>query len=195
MAQGTYENESRLLQALRQGDEQAYYHLYKVHYPMVLHFVVNNNGSEEEAQDLYQEALSVVYEKITEDQLEINCALKTYIYAICKNKWLKYLTRQKRRLFQVEDFERVPQTLKKEIAKDRRERMMEILEKSLDELGQPCKTILEMFYFKFASMDAISQALGYTNAANAKNQKYKCLKRMKTIFNAYWSKIEGHYDE
>ena len=55
------------------------------------------------------------------------------------------------------------------------------LMESLKELGDPCKSILMYFYYEQFSMEKIAETLGYTNADNAKNQKYKCLKRLKTI--------------
>jgi DNA-directed RNA polymerase specialized sigma24 family protein len=53
---------------------------------------------------------------------------------------------------------------------------------SLDSLGQPCRSILEDFYIKDLTMDETAGKFGYTNADNAKNQKYKCLQRLKKLF-------------
>ena len=49
-------------------------------------------------------------------------------------------------------------------------------------LGEPCKTIIEDFYINNRSMKEICEEFGYTNADNAKNQKYKCLQRLKKLF-------------
>jgi hypothetical protein len=49
-------------------------------------------------------------------------------------------------------------------------------------MGEPCKTILEDYYIRKMSMQDISEKFGYTNAENAKNQKYKCLMRLKKLF-------------
>jgi DNA-directed RNA polymerase specialized sigma24 family protein len=53
---------------------------------------------------------------------------------------------------------------------------------SLSGLGEPCRTILEDFYVRDLSMESISQKFGYTNPDNAKNQKYKCLQRLRKLF-------------
>lgn len=53
---------------------------------------------------------------------------------------------------------------------------------SLQELGEPCKTLIEDFYVQQLSMDQIAEKFGYTNSDNAKNQKYKCLQRLKKLF-------------
>ena len=49
-------------------------------------------------------------------------------------------------------------------------------------LGEPCKSLLEAFYLKKKSMQEIAGSFGYTNSENAKNQKYKCLMRLKKLF-------------
>ena len=56
------------------------------------------------------------------------------------------------------------------------------MEKAIGSLGEPCKSLLEAYYFQKKSMHEIAAGFGYTNADNAKNQKYKCLMRLKKIF-------------
>ena len=53
---------------------------------------------------------------------------------------------------------------------------------ALQLLGEPCKTIMEDFYIHNRSMQEICERFGYTNADNAKTQKYKCLQRLKKLF-------------
>jgi DNA-directed RNA polymerase specialized sigma24 family protein len=57
-----------------------------------------------------------------------------------------------------------------------------LMDKALLQLGEPCKTIIEDFYIHNKSMQDISEKFGYTNADNAKTQKYKCLQRLKKLF-------------
>jgi hypothetical protein len=52
----------------------------------------------------------------------------------------------------------------------------------LDKLGDPCSKMLKAFYFNKKSMQEICTEFGYTNADNAKTQKYKCLTRLKKLF-------------
>ena len=59
---------------------------------------------------------------------------------------------------------------------------LKLMNISLEELGEPCKSILYDFYIAKLKMEKIAQKMQYTNAANAKNQKYKCLQRLKKIF-------------
>jgi hypothetical protein len=56
------------------------------------------------------------------------------------------------------------------------------MEKAISSLGEPCKSLLEAYYLEKKNMQEIAMNFGYTNADNAKNQKYKCLMRLKKIF-------------
>jgi len=59
-----------------------------------------------------------------------------------------------------------------------------MMEKAIGSLGEPCKSLIEAFYIQKRNMQDIASQFGYTNADNAKNQKYKCLMRLKKLFFA-----------
>jgi hypothetical protein len=61
-----------------------------------------------------------------------------------------------------------------------------MMEKAILGLGEPCKTLLEAFYVQKKNMQEIASAFGYTNAENAKTQKYKCLLRLRKIFFSHY---------
>ena len=84
-------NEQALLKGLAQNDSKAVEALYKSHFTMIQHFVLNNNGSFDDARDLFQEAMITLYEKVQSDSFVLSCQIKTYLFSICKNLWLKRL--------------------------------------------------------------------------------------------------------
>ena len=181
--------DDELLMGLADGSDDALTQLYRRYFPMVLHFVTTNNGSEDDAKDIYQEALIVLFEKVRSGSLELHCQLKTYLYSVSRRLWLKQLTQKSR--FMVRDVE-IP--VADEIATDHlnddlayheeRDRQFDLMADSLDRLGEPCRTLLDDFYIQHLSMQDITEKFGYTNADNAKTQKYKCLMRLKRLFFA-----------
>jgi len=62
-----------------------------------------------------------------------------------------------------------------------------IMERALNSLGEPCKSLIEAYYIHKKGMTDIATQFGYTNADNAKNQKYKCLMRLKKLFFAQYN--------
>jgi len=156
--------------------------IYKAYFPMVLQLVITNSGSEDDAKDIFQESIIVLYDKVKAGNFELNSKLKTFLYSVCRRLWLKRLSVKSRNSANITDFEEtlaVEHDLEYHEEKDRQFKQMD---EALEHLGEPCKTIIEEFYINGKSMQEICEMFGYTNADNAKNQKYKCLQRLKKLF-------------
>ena len=175
-------NEQALLKGLAQNDSKAVETLYKSHFTMIQHFVLNNNGSFDDARDLFQEAMITLYEKVQSDSFVLSCQIKTYLFSICKNLWLK-------RLQQMGKYSAPLSTEEESIAVEadleafqKKDAAFTIMNRALKSLGEPCKSLLEGYYLNKKGMQELAEDFGYTNADNAKNQKYKCLMRLKKLF-------------
>jgi RNA polymerase sigma factor (sigma-70 family) len=156
--------------------------LYLAYFPMILQLVLNNNGNEDDAKDIYQEAIIVLYNKVKRGDFELSAKLKTYIYSICRRLWLKRLKQMNRYGGDIKDFED-HFTVEEEVERHQeRDLQLSKMADALQLLGEPCKTIMEDFYMNNRSMQEICERFGYTNADNAKTQKYKCLQRLKKLF-------------
>ncbi|GAA3984348.1 hypothetical protein GCM10022407_31770 [Hymenobacter antarcticus] len=180
-----------LIAAIRGGDERALAQLYRLHWPMVSHFVLQNSGSEDDAQDVYQEGVMVFYEKVRDGSLELTCQIKTYLYAVCRRLWLKRLTSKSRfgvRLLDEEEHGSLLNTGAEEdlLAAEEQDRRFATMADALQHLGEPCRSLIEGFYLLDKSMQDLTTEFGYTNADNAKNQKYKCLVRLKKLFFTHY---------
>ncbi|MBO9675263.1 MAG: sigma-70 family RNA polymerase sigma factor [Sphingobacteriaceae bacterium] len=156
--------------------------LYKAYYAMVLQFILNNNGDEDDAKDVYQEAIIVLYNKIKEGNFELSSKLKTYIYSVCRRIWLKKLNLNSKKAGNITDYEDVLAVEEDVVAHEEKDAAFVKMQSALDHLGEPCKTIIQDFYIHDLSMQDICEKFGYTNTDNAKTQKYKCLQRLKKIF-------------
>lgn len=149
---------------------------------MVQSLIINNNGATDDARDVFQEAMIVLYEKSRTPDFELNCQLKTYIYSVCRRLWLKKLARSKRYIPEIHEMANtVPVEDDLEVQELRNQEFL-VMEKALAGLGEPCKSLLEAFYLQKKNMSEIAAGFGYTNTDNAKNQKYKCLMRLRKLF-------------
>ena len=167
-----------ILEYIRKGDTKAFREIYVDYFGMVRYLIINNNGTEDEAKDIFQEAMVLLYEKANEGNFELSSSLKTWIYAVCRNKWLKQLEKKKKN-FRFTDFEQFDAV--EEVAEENNS-MHEALRTSMSRLGVGCRKILLLFYYFKKSMDEIGTELNYTNADNAKAQKYKCIQKLKAIY-------------
>ena len=164
------------------NSEEALNKLYIGYYPMVLQFILNNNGDEDDAKDVYQEAIIVLYNKIKSGNFELSSKLKTYLYSVSRRIWLKKLAQHSKKANNIADFEDVL-TVDEDVEQhEQKDMQFDKMKTSLESLGEPCKTIIEDFYIHNLSMQDICEKFGYTNSDNAKTQKYKCLQRLKKLF-------------
>ena len=162
--------DSEVLAKIEEGDESALDFLYKKYYRMMTKLVLTNSGTEDEARDIYQDALIVFWEKAKSGKLVLTSKISTFIYSICLNLWRKELER-KSRLSNEEKDDVDYQDL------ETRERNR-IIRECIDELGDTCRRILMYYYFDGYSMNDIAEKLGYANTDTAKTKKYKCKKRL-----------------
>ncbi|MEY3325013.1 MAG: hypothetical protein RL316_621 [Bacteroidota bacterium] len=171
-----------LLKGLAEGDRKSIELIYKSHFNMIQTLVINNSGSTDDARDLFQEALVVLYEKVRMGSFELNCQLKTYLYSVCKRLWLKRLQQSSRYVAPDTEVESTVSVEEDMAVHEKRDADYELMNKAIGSLGEPCKSLLEAYYINKMNMQDIASQFGYTNADNAKNQKYKCLMRLKKIF-------------
>lgn len=169
---------AELIQKIREQDSNTLKAVYKEVYPMVKKYIIKNSGSEDDAADVFQDALYLLIKKCENPGFELTSKLSTFVVGIAKNLWLKKLTKSKVDLASYQD-ELIIENLddNESIQLER----ASFVKRCIDALGEPCKTIIVQFYFEQASMQEIAESLKYTNANNAKNQKYKCLMRLKKM--------------
>ena len=180
-------NEQALLKGLANNDAKAVEALYQRHFSTIQHFVINNNGSFDDAKDIFQEAMITLYEKVQNDAFTLTCQIKTYLFSICKHLWLKRLQQMGKYnspLSAVEESISVEADMEEFEQKDA---AYAIMDRALNSLGEPCKSLLEGYYLNKKGMQELAAEFGYTNSDNAKNQKYKCLMRLKKLFFAQYN--------
>ncbi|MGV3767980.1 MAG: RNA polymerase sigma factor [Chitinophagaceae bacterium] len=182
----TDHNEQHLLEGLAQNDRKAIESIYRAHYNVIQTLIINNNGSADDARDVFQEALVVLFEKVKSGSFELHCQIRTYLYSVAKRLWLKRLQQIKPFTGDIAYAEETISVEEDAEMHDKKQESFRIMENSLDHLGEPCRSLLKAYYMEKQPMAEIAAHFGYTNADNAKNQKYKCLTRLKKIFFAQY---------
>lgn len=189
----TENNDNHILEGLAKNNSEAIKEIYKKNFGLIQAFVINNKGSQDDARDIFQEAMITLYEKANDESFVLTSQIRTYLYSVAKNLWLKKLQKQSRYLntevVEMEETISVEEDLEYHEQKDEE---FNIMQSALNNLGEPCKTLLEEFYLNNKDMAAITEMFGYTNTDNAKNQKYKCLVRLKKLFFASYHNLKDN---
>ncbi len=161
------------------GDEGALDLVYQKYYRMMTKLVINNSGTEQEAKDIYQDALVVFWQKAISGNLVMTSKMSTYIYSICFNLWRKELERKKRHTSEQKDSSEFQEH-------DKAERI-KIIGECVSELDDTCRKVLTYFYFDGMSMQDIAEKLGFANTNTAKTKKYKCKKKLDELVKRKYS--------
>lgn len=181
--------DQELLEGIAADDERSIDIVYRQNFELILKLVHNNNGTYDDARDIFQEAMLVLYDKCKQPDFRLTCKIPTFLYSIARRLWLKKLQRTNRYVSTEEGLE---DTVPVDDVLEEKEKLdadFELMEAAMLGLGEPCKSLLEAYYFEKKQMAEIAEDFGYTNADNAKNQKYKCLMRLKKLFFAQYKNV------
>lgn len=163
---------------MRRGDEEALVILFDANRRMVTSYVRNNSGTRDDAEDMLQEALIVLWEKVRSGNFNYSAKLSTFIGGVVKNLWHRRLARQRKESQDPLEFERTANTdlspLDELIESEQAKQVRDALEK----LGDPCRKLLLLFYWDEYSLEQIAVAMGFANAETAKSKKYQCKKAL-----------------
>ncbi|MFN5931209.1 MAG: sigma-70 family RNA polymerase sigma factor, partial [Sphingobacteriales bacterium] len=108
------------------------------------------------------------------------------IYSVSRRLWLKRLQLKKIYDTPIDNYEEQVAVEEDIETHEKQDFQYGVMKSALGKIGEPCKSLLEAYYIHNKNMQEISAFFGYTNADNAKNQKYKCLMRLKKLFFAQY---------
>ncbi len=132
-----------------------------------------------DAKEIFQTAVVILYDNVMSGKLtELNSNIKSYLIGICKNKAYE-LFRAQKKTSTTDEFPTVRSYIMEGVEeKQALEGRIDALTAALNKLGDPCRLLLQLFYYKKMSMDEITAQMAYKNASTTKNLKYKCIKRL-----------------
>ena len=169
-----------LKSSIKTERNKALSYIYENYYGGLARFVIDNKGTEEDAKDIFQDSLVVLYEKVHIPDFVWTSTLKTYLFAVCKNLWFKRLRKASNREIPTEDIHHLPVA---DISfDDPYEDRTFLLHNLMDRLGGACKEILTLFYFQRRSMQEIAIEMNLATEKVAKNKKARCMAKLRELF-------------
>jgi RNA polymerase sigma factor (sigma-70 family) len=170
--------EKDILIDLKGENNNAFGELYKNHFGMINRFVLNNSGTTTDAEDLFQDTMLVLIEKLKVENFAISASLKTYIMAIAKHLWFNKI-RMSFRETELTDihnnqfYEDIDNSIEQE--KTYRDKLQGYIHK----ITEHCKGLIHDMFFKEKAIEQIQQEYGYSTKHNAINQKHKCVEQIR----------------
>lgn len=169
------------LQSLdRQKEETALRQLYQEKYGQIADFVIKNNGSTDDAADVFQDAVIVFYRNIRQPAFQLTCSIQTYLFAIAKRLWYNRLKKNGRIIEMTAELTDQSIALNGLQILEQSERQQAVTE-AVRLLGNACQQVLTYYYFERMRMREIALRMNYQNEQVAKNKKAKCMKKLRAL--------------
>lgn len=171
-------SDKELIERLSKGDEDAFRQIYRSHKREANDWLIKHFGDGFSFEDVYQESVIILYEAALDGKLsQLSCALKTYLFAICRNQLLNAFKLQKRQDSKVDE---VTIYYREWINPDESDQdKVELVKETIYGMEDPCKSILTLFYYQGKSIEEMAVELGYADKNVVKVQKSRCLKYLK----------------
>ncbi len=188
-------SDSEMLAGLKSRNEKILLAYYKLFYGGIRHFVLKNSGNEEDARDLFQDVLLVLFQKVRSDSFLLTSSLGTYLFSVSRLLWFKELSKRKHisaASFILEDYADIDRDIQETAELNER---LEIYRRNFENLSADCKKVLR-YFIEGMSIAEITRKMGYKSEQHTKNRRYRCkLSLIKQIKNAYGLEEEYEYNE
>ncbi|MFV0376455.1 MAG: RNA polymerase sigma factor [Mangrovibacterium sp.] len=170
----SYTNEE-LLHGILRNDNLVLQYIYKNFFYKISFFIKKNTGDDDDANDIFQEAVIIIYRKLKANDLVLDCTFETYLYSVCRFLWLKQLEKRKNERDKIQDNHDFNVDIYDnafETTVDMNEKYR-LYQKHFKNLGTDCQKVLQLFFDK-VPLKQIAQIMGFQSEKYAKKRKYKC---------------------
>ncbi|GJM30128.1 MAG: hypothetical protein DHS20C17_27630 [Cyclobacteriaceae bacterium] len=165
-----------ILDGIRSRDRTILVYVYQQFFPMIKELILKNSGSEEDASDIFQESLVVIFEKLKTDELKLTSKFKTYLYAISRNKWLMVLRKQRTKPKMVVDTQLLEENHPVYMDDLTKHEQYQLYRQHFKRLSDDCRELLS-YFLKGHSLREIGELMGFSEKY-AKKRKFMCQKKL-----------------
>ncbi len=88
MSTSKIHSDQKYIDGIASNDTTIIHSIYKKFVPKVVFFVMNNSGEKEQAQDIVQEVMLLIFNQAKTNTLKLNCPFESYFFLLCKRKWI-----------------------------------------------------------------------------------------------------------
>ncbi|MDT8401578.1 MAG: sigma-70 family RNA polymerase sigma factor [Bacteroidales bacterium] len=171
-------SDKRLIEGIRKGDDKSVNYLYDTFFDTIKSHVLKNTGTEDDAYDIFQDAMMVLFKKIQQNHLDDSTDVKAYIFGVSRNLWYEHLRKKKKNVVlddEVSD-EFDPSSLLDTP-------LEQIVQRSFLKLKPECREVLNMI-INGNNYSEIAKAMDYKSDDYARRKKYLCKEALIKLIKA-----------
>lgn len=174
-------SDNEILKAIRSGeDRDVLKYIYKIHFPKVKKYIMNNSGDSDTAFDVFQDSILVFYKYVKENKFNPAYETGAFIFSVSKNIWLNKIQKEKRNVVLPEyaEFTDDNTSIMDQMITRERENMVSAI---LKQLGEKCEKLLQYSIFYKMRYAEICKKMGFSTENAVKTRKYKCMQKLISI--------------
>jgi RNA polymerase sigma factor (sigma-70 family) len=177
-------NTQEYLQGISQNDPVIIESIFDKFEPRVVKFVRRNNGTRKDGQDLFIQAMEVIFLKTKEKGFELTCSFYTFMFSIVRNHWLRELKKRKKRNEVTIENKEVLNVRETQIPDVEGTERALLYREKFAQLGKDCRKVLDLFLLEGKSMRQIAVIMGYKSEGFARQKKHRCKARLIKLIKA-----------
>jgi RNA polymerase sigma factor (sigma-70 family) len=169
--------DQEIIDGIKRQDSDVLLFIYKKNFRSVKHYIENNNGNEKDAEDVFQDVLIILFDKIRHKTLNLQCSFHTYLFSVLKYTWLRQLMYRDQKKFTNENCDDLSSEnigLVDDIINSERRK---IFLQHFNEISQDCQKIIRLI-LKGYSITEITKVMGYLSEQHTKNRRFRCKKNL-----------------
>lgn len=170
-------SDQKVIEEIRNGNEEMLVYVYKQNYTPVRNFILRNNGEEDDIDDILQEGVIALWQNVMKEEFHLSAKLTTYLLAIVKNLWFKQL-KKKNRLVRIDETGSEREKVEGNSVNVLSSIDLTAIHEIMAEMDETCRKLLSYFYFDGYSNKVIATKLGFANTDTVKSKKYQCFKKL-----------------
>lgn len=173
-------SDEEIIEGLKERDARIIQYVIDEYFRTIRGLVLRNNGIPEDAEDIFQEALVIIYQKARDNELNLECSFITFLYSVSRNLWFQKLEKNKilpADVHDVENFIELSDEMMYEVYDEDRERI-KLFQQHFMELGEDCQRLLRLFVKKIPLAE-IMKIMGYKSVKYTKTRKFLCKEKLK----------------
>ncbi len=172
--------EKEIINRVQANDRTVLGELFIRYKKMVFSYIQTNGGSEQDGEDMLQEAIIVFWQKVCSGSFELTSKIGTFLLAVVKNKWYAEI-RKRNKFTYTEISDDVIDEKDTQLDIVISEEKKHSVRKALEAIDPGCKQLLLYFYFEQRNMEEITKIMKFANSNVTKSKKYQCKKTLESI--------------
>ncbi|MEO1516795.1 MAG: sigma-70 family RNA polymerase sigma factor [Bacteroidota bacterium] len=173
-----------IIQMLQSRDEttneEVFKYLYRFSFKTIKGYILKRNGSQQDADDVFQDGLISLYMMARQGKLAPDTKIEAYLFTVCRNRWHKNMGKAPAKVELDQVHQSVPEEdlqIQKILDKERQQ----MVSQWINRIGEDCRKVLTYYYFERLKMKEIMEKLQYSSEQVVKNKKYNCMKKLRAI--------------